>query len=111
MPRKPRLFVDGGVYHVYCKTHRGEMRFGLQIATDSFIDSIATVSSSHQLRVLGFALMSNHYHLVVQTGDVKLWRSIERASSRMITTSATWWPTFTSTRSSVAWWTTPPTTS
>jgi hypothetical protein len=34
MPRKPRLFVSGGIYHVYCRTHRGEMRFERQMGRD-----------------------------------------------------------------------------
>ena len=27
MARSPRLFIQGGVYHVYCRTARGEMVF------------------------------------------------------------------------------------
>ena len=61
MPRKPRLFVSGGIYHVYCRTHRGEMRFAQQRDADSFLESVSEVSSVHKLTVLGFALMSNHY--------------------------------------------------
>jgi REP element-mobilizing transposase RayT len=67
MPRKPRLFVSGGIYHVYCRTHRGEMRFERQIDRDSFIGNVAEISSLQQLTILAFALMSNHYHLVVRT--------------------------------------------
>jgi putative transposase len=83
MPRKPRLFVSGGFYHVYCKTHRSEERFSNPRAADSFMDAAAEVALAHQLKVLGFALMSNHYHLVVRTGDVKLWRSMAAIHSRV----------------------------
>jgi REP element-mobilizing transposase RayT len=83
MPRKPRLFVSGGVYHVYCRTHRGEKRFSSKNDADSFIETVAEVSSEHQLTVLGFALMCNHYHLVVRTGDVKLWRSMAAIHARV----------------------------
>ena len=75
MPRKPRLFVSGGIYHAYCRTHRGEERFSNKSDADFFIETVAEVSSAHQLTVLGFALMSNHYLLIVRTGDVELWRS------------------------------------
>jgi hypothetical protein len=27
MPRKPRLFVPGAIYHVYCRVARGEFVF------------------------------------------------------------------------------------
>jgi len=83
MPRKPRLFVSGGIYHVYCRTHRGEERFSNKSDADFFIETVAEVSSAHQLTVLAFALMSNHYHLVVRTGDVKLWRSMAAIHARL----------------------------
>ena len=83
MPRKLRLFVSGGIYHVYCRTHRGEMRFARKIDADSFIEIVSEISSLHQLTILGFALMSNHYHLVLRTGDVKLWRSMAAIHARI----------------------------
>ena len=39
MPRRPRLFVAGGFYHVYCRTHRGEFRFNDSSESKSFIDN------------------------------------------------------------------------
>ena len=27
MPRKPRVFIEGGIYHVYCRASRGEVVF------------------------------------------------------------------------------------
>ena len=83
MPRRPRLFVSGGIYHVYCKTHRGEFRFDDRIESDSFIQTVADVSRTHGFLVLAWCLMSNHYHLVVRTADVKLWRSMARIHGRV----------------------------
>lgn len=83
MPRRIRLFVSGGVYHVYCRTHRGEMRFNREVDANSFIESVAEISSNHGLAVLGWTLMGTHYHIVVRTGDVKLWRSMATIQSRV----------------------------
>lgn len=83
MPSKPRLFVSGGIYHVYCRTHRGEMRFGREDDARHFVRTVKMVASSHQLTILGYALMSNHYHLVVRTGDVMLWRSMAAIHARI----------------------------
>ena len=78
MPRRPRLFVAGGIYHVYCKTHRGELRFHDPKESASFVDTVSDVARTHQLTILAWCLMSNHYHLVVKTSDVKLWRTMAR---------------------------------
>lgn len=78
MPRRPRLFVSGGIYHVYCRTHRGEFRFDNTIEAEAFLEAVFDVSRVHGLVVVAWCLMSNHYHLVVRTTDVKLWRSMAR---------------------------------
>ena len=61
MPRRPRLVVSGGIYHVYCRTHRGEMRFDREADAVTFIETVSEVSSVQQLAILGWALMTNHY--------------------------------------------------
>ena len=53
MPHRARLFVSGGIYHVYCRTHRGEFRFEDQAESDSFVEVVAEVSRTHGLTVLG----------------------------------------------------------
>jgi hypothetical protein len=73
------------------------------------------------LSILAWALMNSHYHLVIKTGSVPLWRSMarlqgkvargttggegtsagygragtRRESSIQTSTSGRWWPTFT----------------
>ena len=83
MPRRPRLFVSGGIYHVYCRTHRGEHRFDDRLECETFVESVVDASRSHGLTVLAWCLMTNHYHLVVQTADVMLWRSMARIQNRV----------------------------
>lgn len=83
MPRNPRLFVAGGYYHVYCRTQRGEYRFDDRVEAGSFVESALEVSSSHKLDILGWCLMANHYHLVVRTSDVQLWRSMARLHGKV----------------------------
>lgn len=83
MPLRPRLFVSGGIYHVYCRTHRGEFRFEDCLESESFIEVVADVVRTHGLVVLAWCLMSNHYHMAVQTADVKLWRSMARIQGRI----------------------------
>jgi REP element-mobilizing transposase RayT len=83
MPRRPRLFVSGGIYHVYCRTHRGEFRFGDKTESRSFIEAARHVVSTHGCQVLAWCLLTNHYHLALKTADVKLWRSMARIHGRV----------------------------
>ena len=51
MARQPRLFVSGGVYHVYCRTHRGERRFDSEVAASRFLEVVARVAGLHELTI------------------------------------------------------------
>lgn len=39
MPRRPRLFVPGAIYHVYCRVARGEFVFDDGREADEFVES------------------------------------------------------------------------
>lgn len=78
MPRKPRLFVPEATYHVYCRVARGEFVFDDPFEAEAFVDAVRQVGDLHRWKVLGWCLMGNHYHLVVKTGTVPLWRTMQR---------------------------------
>lgn len=60
MARSPRLFIPGAVYHVYCRTARGEMVFSDHTEAAEFVDTIADVKRLHGFLVLAWCLMGNH---------------------------------------------------
>lgn len=78
MPRHPRLFVPGATYHVYCRVARGEFVFDDVVEANEFVEAVRKVRNLDDWRILAWALMGNHYHLVVKTGSVLLWRSMLR---------------------------------
>lgn len=82
MPRKPRVFVVGGAYHVYCRTSRGERPFAEDAAAAMFVAALERVKSEHGLTILAWCLMPNHYHLVVRSGELPLWRSMRLVQGR-----------------------------
>jgi putative transposase len=82
MPRKPRVFVVGGAYHVYCRAGRGERPFADEQAAALFVDTLARVKAEHGLTILAWCLMPNHYHLVVRSGELPLWRSMRLLQGR-----------------------------
>lgn len=78
MPRKPRLFLPEATYHVYCRVARGEFVFNDPREADAFVAASRAVGDLDGWSVLAWCLMANHYHLVVKTGTVPLWRSMAR---------------------------------
>jgi REP element-mobilizing transposase RayT len=82
MPRAPRVFVDGAVYHVYCRTARGEPVFAEDAEAADFAGHLAEVARRDGLQVLAWCVMSKHYHLVVRSASVPLWRTMRLLQGR-----------------------------
>jgi len=78
MPRQPRLFLPGAIYHVYCRVARGEFVFENDLEAIEFIDTVRTVRDLDGWTIFAWCVMGNHYHLVVRTGEIDLWRSMAR---------------------------------
>lgn len=83
MARSPRLFIPNAIYHVYCRTARGEMVFSKPDEACEFVDVVADVKRLHGFDVLAWCLMGNHYHIVIRTQSYPLWRSMARIQSRV----------------------------
>ena len=72
MARKPRIQVAGGVYHV---TMRGNNREQIYFTDDDrqlFLMTLAGVRRRCRWRLHAFCLLSNHYHLLVETREPNL---------------------------------------
>ena len=82
MPRRARVFVDGALYHVYCRTARGERVFAVDQEAKAFLEILRDVKRRDELTVLAWCLMPNHYHLLLRTGRVPLWRSMRLIQGR-----------------------------
>jgi len=78
MPRRPRLFVSGAIYHVYCRVARGEFVFDEHDEAVEFIETLREVRDLDGLTIFAWCLMGNHYHLVLRTGEIALWRTMAR---------------------------------
>ncbi len=83
MARKPRLFVSGATYHVYCRVARGEFVFDDPYEAEEFVKAVRQVCDLDDWKVLAWCLMGNHYHLVIETSSVPLWRSILRLQAHV----------------------------
>jgi len=78
MPRKPRLFIPYATYHVYCRVARGEFVFANRDDSGHFLETLCEVRDRDGLSILAWCLMTNHYHLVLKTASVPLWRTMAR---------------------------------
>lgn len=83
MPRHPRLFLPNAIYHVYCRVARGEFVFDEDFEAMEFVESLRQVRDLDGFSILAWCLMGNHYHLVISTRDVELWRSMARLQARV----------------------------
>lgn len=82
MPRRPRVFVNGALYHVYCRVARGEPVFAEREEARRFVSVVGEVRDRDGFAILAWCLMSNHYHLALRTGRVPLWRSMRLIQGR-----------------------------
>jgi Transposase and inactivated derivatives len=78
MPRIPREQVAGHAYHVLNRGNGDAAVFHKESDYTAFLDLLATAKSKHPVKLFGFCLMPNHFHLVVQPAtDVGLSPSMQ----------------------------------
>jgi hypothetical protein len=56
MPRKPRVFIEGGIYHVYCRASRGEAVSADQSEAAAFVGVLQKVKERDGLVFFAWGL-------------------------------------------------------
>lgn len=69
MPRKPREIEPGEIYHVISRGNGGRKTFRARDDFLFFLSLLDRVAARYEWTVLAYCLMSNHYHLVVRSGE------------------------------------------
>ncbi|MGH8236611.1 MAG: transposase [Steroidobacteraceae bacterium] len=82
MPRKPRLHVDGGFYHVILRGNHRDPIFFHPADRVSFASLVRDTTDRFRMRVHAYCRMSNHVHLLMQVSDVPLGRAMMHTASR-----------------------------
>ncbi len=67
MARRRRLISNQGAYHVYNRSELGQPIFETDAAKQVFLDSILVVAHRFSWQLHAYAIMTNHFHLVVTT--------------------------------------------
>jgi putative transposase len=67
MPRPPRQWVPGGIYHVFSRGSNRQAIFRYDSDRADLLDCAARVIERYELECLAFALMTNHCHFLLKT--------------------------------------------
>ena len=67
MPRKVRVEYPGAIYHVMSRGDRREDIFFDSTDRQDFLKTLGEACAKADFQVHAFCLMSNHFHLVLET--------------------------------------------
>jgi len=93
MARKPRIHYPGAVYHVILRGNAGQPIFFDERDRYRLYLILQYIVERFGCRIHGFCFMTNHVHLVVQSGDVPLSRIMQNLTLRF-----TKWVNYTQSR-------------
>ena len=82
MPRSLRVFVEGGIYHVYNRFASGEPVFADPEEALEFIELLRYVKQRDGWTVFAWVLMSNHYHLAIRSRAIPISRGFQHLQGR-----------------------------
>ncbi len=71
MPRKPRILLDGGYYHVLTRGNDRKKIFRYKQDYNHFLKIIKKYLAKFQVNILHYCFMPNHIHLLIQTQKAK----------------------------------------
>ena len=72
MPRKARIDAPGALQHVIARGIERRKIFRDEIDRDNFLDRLGTILSDTNTVCYAWALLPNHFHLLLRTGTVPL---------------------------------------
>jgi REP element-mobilizing transposase RayT len=72
VPRKIRIEYIGAMYHIMSRGDRGETIFLNDVDRQDFIKTLAEACQKTGWQVHAYCLMTNHYHLVMETPNANL---------------------------------------
>ena len=69
MSRQPRLDAPGALHHVMGRGIDGIKIFRNKKDREDFLERLSDLCQADSLSVYAWALMSNHFHLLLRTGN------------------------------------------
>lgn len=69
MPRRPREFVAGGIYHVFNRGNNRKTLFEEEPDYECFMGILEKGRERERVEIYHYCLMSNHYHLLMRSEE------------------------------------------
>lgn len=82
MPRKPRLQVGDGIFHIATRGVHAEFLYRAVGDRHAFLRILESVTTTYAWRCLAYTLMGTHYHLLIRTRDANLARGMQMLNGR-----------------------------
>ena len=82
MPRRVRVEIEGGLYHVYNRVGQGQRPFSDDEEAEAFVDLFREAKKKGELVVFAWCLLPNHFHFAVRMRSVPLWRTMHALQRR-----------------------------
>ena len=84
MPRKKRIWYPEATYHVMSRGNRRSAIFQNYIDYVDFLEYMLRVKEKNSFRVYAICLMTNHFHVCLQTLDTELWKIMQKVLSVLL---------------------------
>jgi REP element-mobilizing transposase RayT len=82
MARRPRPQIENGIYHVVSRGVRRTPIFHDEDDREQFLRLLAFVLRTYEWRCFAYCLMTNHFHLAVQTIEPTISRGMQYLNGR-----------------------------
>ena len=82
MGRKPRETLNGGIYHVFARGNNRQRIFTDDLDRKMYLEILGDVCIRFSWERLGFCLMHNHVHFLLETPDGNLSEGMQRLQNR-----------------------------
>lgn len=67
MPRKPRIIIEDGIYHVYNRANNRRTIHLDDQTFEYFLSLLKDMNVIFRIRFFSYCVMKNHYHIFLQT--------------------------------------------
>ncbi|MDD3305800.1 MAG: transposase [Acetobacterium sp.] len=81
MGRKPRVEFQGAIYHVIKRGNNRDYIFRSREDKEEFLKCLETANEEDVFNLLGYVIMDNHYHLIIETKEMPLNKIMQKVNN------------------------------